>query len=600
MTISLKHSFASSKSDGTDSTLVRASNWNNEHTLTMATSRVMGRLSSGVGVVEELTSAQMRSFLQQSVTVKDYGAVGDGVVDDTVAINSALSGGAKTVYFPPGSYKITGYLRLYANTKVELDHNATILNYNSTNGLVFLNGQYGNTTFASGYTGPGNIWITGGTINNAPAAALLVATEAIAIAHAANVLVENMRFLNNYDSHFVEFNASKNVVIRNCYFDTLTPATAGTREMINIDYSSAGGLPAMGSYDNTVCKNILVTDNVFLNGDLAVGTHSAPAGTDADHIGIEIRSNYIADMTTSGIAAQFWTRSVVDGNTLERCGQRSIKVWGGSRVTVSNNTIKDGSSVFGITVDDASSRTPESVDVVGNTVIGSGAASIFCDDCSNVRIMRNTVVGAGTDGIYAGVNASKVEISSNAVRGASQSSSGTYMGIKIAGTNVSANNNLIDHGSYATQYKYGIEAQSGASGSCYMASNRVTAGVTGSLSYDSALVRLDGTWVSSLATDTAVSLPWPTEKKQGLLLVSSGSTSSSSARGLFWARTDATPVMSSIAQATAADVVLTTGALTGTTGTATKVTLSAASDGKVYLENRSGVTRVFAFNFISH
>jgi hypothetical protein len=46
--------------------------------------------------------------LAQTVSVKDFGAVGDGVTDDTAAIQNAVNASAnKRVYFPSGSYKIT-------------------------------------------------------------------------------------------------------------------------------------------------------------------------------------------------------------------------------------------------------------------------------------------------------------------------------------------------------------------------------------------------------------------------------------------------------------------------------------------------------------
>lgn len=45
--------------------------------------------------------------LSQTVSVKDFGAVGDGVTDDTAAFNAAIATGVP-VYVPPGTYKTDG------------------------------------------------------------------------------------------------------------------------------------------------------------------------------------------------------------------------------------------------------------------------------------------------------------------------------------------------------------------------------------------------------------------------------------------------------------------------------------------------------------
>ena len=45
------------------------------------------------------------------VSVKDYGAVGNGVTDDTAAIQAAINSG-KAAYLPAGTYRVTTSLTL--------------------------------------------------------------------------------------------------------------------------------------------------------------------------------------------------------------------------------------------------------------------------------------------------------------------------------------------------------------------------------------------------------------------------------------------------------------------------------------------------------
>ncbi len=64
-----------------------------------------------------LTKVDNRLIVGAPANVKDFGAVGDGVTDDTVAIQAAIDSG-KSVYFPAGHYKVTATLYPQANTKL--------------------------------------------------------------------------------------------------------------------------------------------------------------------------------------------------------------------------------------------------------------------------------------------------------------------------------------------------------------------------------------------------------------------------------------------------------------------------------------------------
>lgn len=70
--------------------------------------------SALVGFLQSGTSAILRTVqdkLRESISVKDFGAVGDGVTDDTAKIQSAIVAAyGKELYFPPGTYKITSSL----------------------------------------------------------------------------------------------------------------------------------------------------------------------------------------------------------------------------------------------------------------------------------------------------------------------------------------------------------------------------------------------------------------------------------------------------------------------------------------------------------
>lgn len=77
-------------------------------------------LGPGIGYTPAGTGAvatTVQTKLRESVSVKDFGAVGDGVADDTAAIQAAINAmiplGRGTVFFPAGTYRTTATITLF-------------------------------------------------------------------------------------------------------------------------------------------------------------------------------------------------------------------------------------------------------------------------------------------------------------------------------------------------------------------------------------------------------------------------------------------------------------------------------------------------------
>ena len=86
-------------------------------------------------------TTNVQAKLRESVSVKDFGAVGDGATDDTAAINAALASGAKCVHFPSGTYKIYATIVVPANVSITGDGtSASIIDGSSATFASLTNG----------------------------------------------------------------------------------------------------------------------------------------------------------------------------------------------------------------------------------------------------------------------------------------------------------------------------------------------------------------------------------------------------------------------------------------------------------------------------
>ena len=68
----------------------------------------VGYTPAGTGAVATTVQAKLR----QTVSVKDFGATGNGSTDDTAAIQAALDSGALSIYAPSGTYRVTATINI--------------------------------------------------------------------------------------------------------------------------------------------------------------------------------------------------------------------------------------------------------------------------------------------------------------------------------------------------------------------------------------------------------------------------------------------------------------------------------------------------------
>ena len=65
--------------------------------------------------------------MKEIVSVTDFGAVGDGIIDDRAAIQAALDSGAHTVRIPTGRYAVSGTLYVGSDTHIVAEPTAAVI-----------------------------------------------------------------------------------------------------------------------------------------------------------------------------------------------------------------------------------------------------------------------------------------------------------------------------------------------------------------------------------------------------------------------------------------------------------------------------------------
>lgn len=333
-------------------------------------------------------STNVENRLSQTISVKDFGAVGDGIADDTQAIQNALNAASaySTVFFPYGNYIISDELVIPTS----------------------------------------NLLITGRAKITAKANSqfefMLKATSL------SGITVENLRFDANKD------NRKASATIR--YMGVLY---AGCTEcqFINLrvencrGYNGVSGVGIAAAGQSIRCR---IDGCTIINcGDAG----NTPA-TDADAIFTSGEQNVIsnciaATCTDTGFVIESSNQSVITGCTARFCGA-------GAAITSANASDKSGNVIDGLTI----WNWKGSVGAIQIGVPGIYAGNLINSIISNVVIIAETPTygGPGPAIYFSGVTGNGVvqgaTLSNIRIRGAA-----TQGILLLEGTNVHIHNCYI-------------------------------------------------------------------------------------------------------------------------------------------------------------
>ncbi len=308
--------------------------------------------------------------------VRSYGAVGDGLTDDTAAIIRArdAAGVGGTLSFPAGTYFVAGMRANVSGQVWELDSAATLKLRDAANASLLA------------ITGAG-VRVSGGRIDGNGAAQTNFGT--CIDTYASNVTIQGVDVGNCHGWGIYAYSADNTTISGNSVHDT----------------NDAGIFIEHGSDNATIDRN-LVSRTVKSNaGGIVVHNQQNSA---AVGYGTRITNNRVEG--AGQISIESWSpNSVVQGNTTVG-GDIGISVGGSDGTKVLGNTVLDARG-YGIEFGNSGNGT-----VSGNTVSDvAGDAGIILDDAAHDNTVTGNTVKRVVRGVQVSYHSPRNTISANVI-----------------------------------------------------------------------------------------------------------------------------------------------------------------------------------------
>jgi Pectate lyase superfamily protein len=331
---------------------------------TVGSSPVLGKNSGAPPLNEGATS---EPFQTNRVSVKDWGAKGDGSTDDTAAINAAIAaGGGGVVYLPKGTYSVTGLNSPAANTRLlgAGRHATTIKRLNQSGSKPLL-------MFSNLGASVSSLKIDGNRANN-PGITAVELNLAADDTSADNIEIINSEHIS------IEIDGMRNK-LTDCKLNGSASATTGAKYGVWLNQETA--------IDDVISKCTFSDYRwaaVFSGGTGAVRLIVQNSSFSNNHRQVS--------PTGGGQLALRGTGHVVTGNTF--VASKGSKASGleldCESTTVTENKLKGGKvNVWGIILQSGSKYT-----IVGNKITGYTVAGIQINDgVVGFRIIGNDLKG---------------------------------------------------------------------------------------------------------------------------------------------------------------------------------------------------------------
>jgi hypothetical protein len=247
------------------------------------------------------------SLAQIATNIKNFGAVGDGVTDDTNAFQSAVNDANSKgvpVFLPPGNYllsrsinNVLSILGTYNKTTITLAPNFTKTSYAGLSQFCFTNPNFTNGGYNSSTADKVVIqFVSVTTTPNSPRSifgfANIASLEMYGVEITANKVIDQGTGRPNAVDALIDLYASvKNARIHNCKLNNLTYARGAT-----YPWSASGGgciwvrnllgSAALGAVDSNATEHIDIFNNTFnhATSDEALAVYGVVGKTRKVHV----------------------------------------------------------------------------------------------------------------------------------------------------------------------------------------------------------------------------------------------------------------------------------------------------------------------------